>query len=608
MTAYPNANGDVPGVPVWERRFRAPVMLFPRWARTAPERLTLVSNESGAYQVYAWDRARGVRRQVTQHPIGVIDGIPTPDGEGVVWFHDDTGSEVGHWVIEPFHGDARERRALVDGLPDAWSAGMALGEDVTIVGTATEEAFTIWRARAGAPAEAIHAHPQVLHVAGLSRDGSLLAIEHAEHGDNIHFALRVLDVSTGTSAGDLWDGQGLGLTGAGWSPVPGDQRFAFVHEREGVERPGIWDLASGERRDLSVGLPGDVSVAGWWPDASALLVAHQHEGRIELFRLAVGTDGGLERVHHAPGTIAGARVRPNGDVWYQLASGAHAPTTRSASTGEVVSEPDGPKAPDGQPYRSWWFTNPHGDQVHGFVATPPGDGPHPTVMYVHGGPTWAYTDTFMPAVQAWVDHGYAVAMVNYRGSTGYGVKFRDALIGDPGFPECEDVLAGLDALIDEGVADPARAVIAGGSWGGYVTLLSIGLYPERYAAAAAAVPVADYPAAYDDESAELQAFDRSLFLGSPHENPDLYVERSPLTYVDAVRTPILILAGDHDTRCPIRQILTYVERLEARGHPHDVYRFEAGHGSLVIEERIRQMAVQLAFVATYAPSPIEPPG
>ena len=222
-------------------------------------------------------------------------------------------------------------------------------------------------------------------------------------------------------------------------------------------------------------------------------------------------------------------------------------------------------------------------------------------MYVHGGPTWAYTDTFMPVVQAWVDHGYAVAMVNYRGSTGYGVKFRDALIGDPGFPECEDVLAGLDALIEEGVADPARAVIAGGSWGGYVTLLSIGLYPDRYAAAAASVPVADYPTAYQDEGAELQAFDRSLFLGSPGENPDLYVERSPLTYVDAVRTPVLILAGDHDTRCPIRQVLNYVERLQARAHPHEVYRFEAGHGSLVIEERIRQMAVQLAYVATYAP-------
>ena len=141
-------------VPAWELRFRAAVMTFPRWAREAPERLTVVTNESGAYQVYAWDRARGTRRQVTDHPIGVIDAVPTPDGEGVVWFHDETGSEVGRWVIEAFHGDRRERRALVEGVPDAWSVGLAIGDGVTVVGTATEEdGFTIWRARGGGEAE-----------------------------------------------------------------------------------------------------------------------------------------------------------------------------------------------------------------------------------------------------------------------------------------------------------------------------------------------------------------------------------------------------------------------------------------------------------------------
>jgi dipeptidyl aminopeptidase/acylaminoacyl peptidase len=593
------------GMHAWERRFRAPVLWFPRWAREAPDRLTVVSNESGAYQVYAWDRARGSRRQVTDHPIGVVDGLPTPDGEGVVWFHDETGSEVGRWVIEPFHGDARERRALVEGVPEAWSAGLAMGDTMTVVGTADEDGFTIWRAVAGAPAEPMHSHAQVLHVAGLSRDGSSLAIEHAEHGDNIHLALRVVDPHTGATVGEQWDGEGLGLSAAGWSPVTGDRRLAFVHEREGFDRPGVWDLETGERHDLRVELPGDVSVAGWWPDGSALLVVHDHEGRNELFALSltdIPAPSKLERIDHAAGTIGGCRVRPDGQIWYQVSSGAHATTIREAGSGTTVIAPDGPRAPDGEPYRSWRFVNPRGDPVHGFVATPPGDGPFATVMYVHGGPTWAYTDTFMPAVQAWVDHGYAVAMVNYRGSTGYGVPFRDALIGDPGFPECEDVLAGLDALIAEGVSDPQRAIVAGGSWGGYVTLLSIGLYPDRFAAAAATVPVADYAVAYEDESPELQAFDRSLFLGSPEENPDLYTERSPITYVGAVRTPVLILAGDHDSRCPIRQVLNYVDILDARGLTHEVYRFEAGHGSLVIDERIRQMQVQLAFVAAHVPA------
>jgi dipeptidyl aminopeptidase/acylaminoacyl peptidase len=264
----------------------------------------------------------------------------------------------------------------------------------------------------------------------------------------------------------------------------------------------------------------------------------------------------------------------------------------------VILAADGPRPPKGQPFRSWKFTNSGGQSVHGFVVEPaaPAAAPHPVVMLVHGGPTWAYSDTFMADVQAWVDHGFAVAMVNYRGSTGYGVAFRDALIGNPGFPEVDDVVAGLDDLVAAGVADPARAVVSGGSWGGYVTLLAIGRAPERWAAATAAVPVADYVTAFRDEAPSLQSFDRTLFGGDPDEVGALYEERSPLTYVDRVRAPVLILAGDNDSRCPIQQVLNYEAALKARGADVELYRFDAGHGSMVIDERVKQMAAELKFV------------
>jgi dipeptidyl aminopeptidase/acylaminoacyl peptidase len=217
-------------------------------------------------------------------------------------------------------------------------------------------------------------------------------------------------------------------------------------------------------------------------------------------------------------------------------------------------------------------------------------------MLVHGGPTWAYSDTFMPDVQAFVDHGVAVAMVNYRGSTGYGTAFRDALIGNPGFPEVADVVAGLDSLVLQGIVDSNRAAVAGGSWGGYITLLALGLHPERWVAATAAVPVADYVTAFRDEAPSLQAFDRTLFGGSPDEVGELYAERSPLTYVDRVAAPVLVIAGDNDSRCPIQQVLNYVEALKARGGTVELYRFDAGHGSMVIDERVRQMKAELDFL------------
>ena len=107
--------------------------------------------------------------------------------------------------------------------------------------------------------------------------------------------------------------------------------------------------------------------------------------------------------------------------------------------------------------------------------------------------------------------------------------------------------------------------------------------------------MADYLAAYEDEMEGLRAYDRALFGGSPEEVHDVYVRSSPITYVDAVAAPVLVVAGANDPRCPIRQIDNYLARLDELGKDHEVYRFDAGHGSLVIEETIRQVEVALDF-------------
>ncbi|MCU1460172.1 MAG: peptidase prolyl oligopeptidase active site domain protein [Acidimicrobiales bacterium] len=583
----------------WERRFRAPQIGFPSWARDAPDRLAVATDEGGSWQVHAWDRASGHRGAVSDEPIGVMGGDLTPDGEGVVWFHDVTGDERGHWLVAPFDADADAGTAtpgkLLDGVPDGWSEGLALGRDVVALGVADGEGFDVWIARRAAAPIRVHRHVEYLHVGPLSRDETLVAYGHAEHGDVVHLAVRVIDSRTAETVGEQWDGRGLGLTPVAFSPVTGDPRLVLQHERSGLERPAMWNVATNERVDLEVGLPGDVTVAGWYPDAGALLLVHGYEGRDQLHRLDLA-DGALVALTHPPGTLAGAGVRPDGDVWYRLSSGAVPPAVRSLATGADVVAPVGQPAPGGRPYESWWFTNPNGDRVHGFFVEPDRPGPHPVVMLVHGGPTWAYTDMFQPDVQAFVDRGFAVGVVNYRGSTGYGVRWRDSLLGNPGFPECEDVAAGLDDLVARRVADPARAVLAGRSWGGYVTLLGLGLQPDRWALGLAGVPVADYPAAYEDEAPGLQAYDRSLFGGSPEELPDLYRERSPLTYVDRVRAPVFIWAGDNDSRCPIRQILNYVDALRERGRDVELYRYDAGHGAMVVEEKVAQMRRQLDFL------------
>ncbi|NUT53389.1 MAG: S9 family peptidase, partial [Saccharothrix sp.] len=246
-----------------------------------------------------------------------------------------------------------------------------------------------------------------------------------------------------------------------------------------------------------------------------------------------------------------------------------------------------------------WVQGP-GGRIHALVSRPAGGvGPYPTVFEIHGGPTAHDGDHFAPGVAVWIDHGFAVVRVNYRGSTGYGKEWTDALRERVGLIELEDIAAVREWAVGTGLADPARLVLSGGSWGGYLTLLGLGVQPDAWALGLAAVPVADYVAAYEDEMEALKAMDRTLVGGTPEEVPERYAASSPISYVDRVRVPVFISAGLNDPRCPIRQIENYVARLAELGAVHEMYRYEAGHGSAVVEERIRQVRKELDFVARH---------
>ncbi|WP_256103540.1 prolyl oligopeptidase family serine peptidase [Streptomyces sp. ODS05-4] len=592
---------DLPGsVPDWEKRFRAPRVSLPEWAEDAPARSLFVSNATGTYELYAWDRETGRQRQVTDRPNGTTDGTLSPDGEQVWWFSDTDGDEFGVWMRQPFHGGADE--PAVPGLAPSYSAGLAIGRDGTVVvGRSTDEdGSTLHLLRPGA-AEAveIYRHRESAGVGDLSYDGTLLAVEHTEHGDAMHAAVRVVRPD-GAPVAELDDTEGgtkeLGLSVLGFAPVAGDTRLLLAHQRRGRWEPLLWDTATGEQRDLAIDLPGDVS-AEWYPDGSGLLVAHGFEARGELWRYDIAT-GSLEKVDTPPGTVSSATPRPDGTVEYLWSSAAVPPAVRSTAGGVVLEAP-GTRAPDSVPVEDVWVEGP-GGRIHALVQRPAGTtGPLPTVFEVHGGPTWHDSDAFAAGPAAWVDHGYAVVRVNYRGSTGYGREWTDALKHRIGLIELEDIAAVREWAVASGLADPDRLVLSGGSWGGYLTLLGLGTQPEVWAVGLAAVPVADYVTAYHDEMEALKALDRTLMGGSPEEVPERFEASSPLTYVDAVRAPVYISAGVNDPRCPIRQIDNYVERLAARGAVHEVYRYDAGHGSLVVEERIKQVRLELEFAARH---------
>ncbi|MGH3312983.1 MAG: prolyl oligopeptidase family serine peptidase [Streptomyces sp.] len=594
----------------WEKRFRAPRVSLPDWAEDAPDRSLYISNVTGTFELYAWDRKTDEHRQATDRPNGTTDGTLTPDGEWIWWFSDTDGDEFGIWMRQPFKGGEDEPAA--PGLAPSFPAGLALGRDGTaVVGRSTDEDGTtihVTRRDGAAPVE-IYRHRESAGVGDLSYDGTLLVIEHTEHGDAMHSALRVLR-RDGTTVAELDDSEGgtkeLGLTVLGFAPVPADPRLLVAHQRSGRWEPMIWEPLSGETTDLTMDLPGDVG-AEWYPDGSALLVSHSYRARSELWRYDLSTQA-LTRIETPPGSVTGATARPGpgSPVEYQWSSAAQPPQVRS-TTGAVVLDPPGLAAPRSVPVEDIWVEGP-GGAVHALVQKPKGEGPFPTVFDVHGGPTWHDSDAFAGQPAAWVDHGFAVVRVNYRGSTGYGRAWTDALKHRVGLIELEDVAAVREWAVSSGLADPERLVLAGGSWGGYLTLLGLGTQPEAWALGLAAVPVADYVTAYHDEMEALKSLDRTLLGGSPEEVPERFAASSPITYVDDVRAPVYISAGVNDPRCPIQQVENYVQRLEQRGVPHEVYRYDAGHGSLVVEERIKQLRLEIDFAQRHLPArPEEPP-
>ncbi|WP_328673501.1 prolyl oligopeptidase family serine peptidase [Streptomyces sp. NBC_00322] len=590
---------ELPHMPDWEKRFRAPRVSLPDWAEDAPHRALFVSNATGTYELYAWDRATGEQRQATDRPNGTTDGVLSPDGASIWWFSDTDGDEFGVWMRQPFGGGDDEPAA--PGLRPSYPAGLAIGRDSTsVVGRSTDEdGTTIHVVRKDAEPVEIYRHRESAGVGDLSHDGTLIAIEHTEHGDAMHSALRVVRLD-GSPVAELDDTKGgteeLGLEVLGFAPVDGDTRLLIGHQRRGRWEPMIWDVASGEESDLAIELPGDVN-AEWYPDGSGLLVAHSFEARGELWRYDLATRE-LERIETPAGSVSGATARPDGEVEYLWSSAALPPQVRSTSGG-VVLDPPGMKAPESVPVEDAWVQGP-GGLIHALVQRPAGStGPLPTVFEIHGGPTWHDSDAFAAGPAAWIDHGYAVVRVNYRGSTGYGREWTDALKHRVGLIELEDIAAVRKWAVTSGLADPRKLILAGGSWGGYLTLLGLGTQPEAWALGLAAVPVADYVTAYHDEMEALKAMDRTLLGGTPEEVPERFETSSPLTYVDAVRAPVYISAGVNDPRCPIRQVENYVDRLAARGAVHEVYRYDAGHGSLVVEERIKQVGLEIAFAAEH---------
>jgi dipeptidyl aminopeptidase/acylaminoacyl peptidase len=209
-----------------------------------------------------------------------------------------------------------------------------------------------------------------------------------------------------------------------------------------------------------------------------------------------------------------------------------------------------------------------GRSVQGWYIAPAGDArrPAPLVTEIHGGPHTLYGWSPYLEFQVLAGAGIGVWYSNPRGSEGYGQDFNAANFRDWGPGPTRDVLAGVDALVADGLADPDRLGVTGGSYGGYLTNWIVG-HDRRFRAAITCRSVVDLTSQMLSGDIGGAEFGREEFGAAPWEDPTFYREHSPLTYAPDIRTPLLIQHSEQDLRCTITQAEELFSVLRIHGRP-----------------------------------------
>ncbi|GAB3413968.1 S9 family peptidase [Haloparvum alkalitolerans] len=397
-----------------------------------------------------------------------------------------------------------------------------------------------------------------------------------------------------------------------WSPSGDRVAFAGGNPTNWYQPTEVYVAADGpDATDGREADPGPASVSGSldrtvarfgaprWRDADTLVCPVADEGWTRLVELRAdrdepvrvfdsqGRDRTLGRFDMAGGTVACTLSSPQGgsDVYAvdadALAGADEADLRRLSLLNESFltahEQPTSERVA---------FENSDGESVEAVVYRPPGfdpddPDPAPTVAAIHGGPMSYDAPTFHFPHAYWCSRGYVVIRVNYRGSTSYGSEFAEALNGSRGELESDDVISGVEHLVDRGYADPDRLFVTGFSYGG-ITTAHIVTRTDRFAAAAPEHGIYDlYSTFGTDDNHNWHQWE----FGLPWENVDAYREHSSITDAGAIDTPLLITAGGKDWRCPPSQAEQLYVSVKKRGVPARLVVYPEEHHNVGDPER-----------------------
>lgn len=378
---------------------------------------------------------------------------------------------------------------------------------------------------------------------------------------------------------------------------PDGRYLSYISDRSGHDALYVHDLEDATQRvvyseeDAELGTPAwaqDLRTYAWAADGSALYVSRNRDARRRLVRVAF-PGGEAEEVPGLEEYAVVTRVVASsaGELAF-LASAPSIPTrvvTYRPDTGAVVVRARSEAELHGEgllsePRHISWATS-GGEQAHGLFYAPregrfESPGRPPLVVLVHGGPTSQSLAEYSPAAQFFATRGYAVLAVNYRGSTGYGCRYRRRLHRTWGVVDADDAVYGARHVAERGWVDGDRMAIMGGSAGGYTVLQALLRYPGMFRAGICSYGVTDLFALTSDTH-KFESHYTDWLVGPLPEAADVYRQRSPVFHAEGIRDPLALFQGEEDRVVPKEQAEAIVAALRRAGVPH-VYHVYPGEG------------------------------
>ena len=566
----------------------------------------VLSDLSGTFQLYRVPVAGGALEQLTDLPEPVL-AFPIPGQRGLVisvdaggnereqlYLHSgEPGAELQSLVVEPdfLH---RAPRPSPDGTLLAYSCNRRNGADLDVYLRALE---------GGGDERCVFDRGGPCSAASFSPDGRLLAVHRpTERSSDDELWLVDLDSGDATHVTPHDDEAEYGAPQ--W--VSPDAFLCASNEGRETFAVRRFDVASHEWTTV---LESRWDLSCWVDPTGATLLVEENADGYSRLELRDARTLELRRELPLPGRgvfgmpyeepcfspdgqqVAFQYTSPlvPGDVWL-----ADTETGKAMRLTTSPNDLDEAELTEPELHRVPSFD---GESIPVFLFEPRGrEGPPPVVFVIHGGPEAQLRPIWQPLIQYFVSHGLAVAAPNVRGSTGYGKRYQHLDDVERRLDSVHDLAALHDALADAGHIDRSRAVLYGGSYGGYMVLAGLAFQPERWAAGIELVGISSLVTFLENTAVWRRKF-REREYGSLDRDREFLLEASPLTRVDAIRAPLFVIHGANDPRVPVGEARQIHRSLTERGIRCELLIYDdEGHGLKKLPNKLDAYPRAAAFL------------